>query len=89
MSISAIGTVARMTVVVPGLKASTDIVAAGFGYRVLPHTSDMTLYFSRRLPDGTLVPDSTHAMWQRAAYDYALRYNRRLLRLLGNRADGL
>ena len=48
------------------------------GFRVMPWTGDMTMLVRRQTEAGWVV-DSTHGMWQGAAYRYAQQYNREVL----------
>jgi hypothetical protein len=65
---------------IPGV-AEPQAIEKGSGYRVFEHTGDGIISLGCRTQDGQVALDSTHAMWNRAAYEYALAYNRELQRV--------
>jgi len=67
--------------VVPGIVAPLPQIEKRVGLRVFERTSDAIIYSECEEPDGRVATDSTHAMWQTAAYGYALAYNQELQRL--------
>jgi hypothetical protein len=58
---------------IPGAMGTLQDLSREYGTRPMPYSGDL----------GVVVgSDTTHSIWQRAAYDYALAYNRKLLALV-------